>query len=181
MIDNSKNELLKLAYEDGDIKFYCHHNPLEISPIRGVAAERASRFVNMMITEKNLRDLIKEIKTEAGKGDLVKAFSIVQEIEYRLDFICEENSVLELACIYYMLQDENPETFNSAFTEKKMKIFNENEKAKNFFLLIGLSLTEQFSKLPEEDLSTSLQKKMEYLKEMQIYAERIFRYIPRTV
>lgn len=173
MIDNSKNELLKLAYEDGEIKFYCHHNSLEISPIRGVAAERASRFVNMMITERNLRDLIKEIKSEAGKGDLVKAFSIVQEIEYRLDFICEENSVLELACIYYMLQDENPETFNSAFTEKKMKIFNENEKARSFFLHIGLSLIDKFSKLPELDLRT-------YLEQNRVHAERIYRYISRN-
>lgn len=173
MIENSKNPNLNLAYEDGGVKFYAHINPLEISPIRGVAAERASRFVNMMITENNLRTLIKEIKTAAGQSDIVKAFSIVQEIEYRLDFICEENSVLELACIYYMLEDENPHTFNSAFTEKKMKIFNDNENARSFFLHIGLSLIDKFSKLPEIDLRT-------YLAQNQIHAERIYRFISRS-
>lgn len=170
MIDNSKNPQLTLVYEKDGIKFYGHTNPLEIAPLRGIAIERSRRFMDMNLTKGNLTELIKEIKKAAGENDVVKAFSIVQEIEYRLHFIGEEKSILEFVSIYYLLEDEDPGDYNEVFTERKMKMFEENKDMKGFFLDIGLSLIETFSKLPAKDLKT-------YLVENQMNADRIKRFI----
>ncbi len=173
MIDNSKDPLLTLVYNEDGKEFYSHLNPMEISPVRGIAIERARRFLDMNIREMELKKLIKQIKAEAGAGDIVKAFSIVQEIEYRLDFICEETSIFEFVSIYYFLKDEDPKVYNAAITEKKMKMFAEDEKLSSFFLHIGLILIDRFMKLPEVDLRT-------YMEQNKVHAERIYRFISRS-
>lgn len=173
-MSNATNESLELVYKHGEHNFYAHKNPLEISPIRGIAIERARRFVDMNIREKNLKELIAEIKKTAGAGDIVKAFSIVQEIEYRLNFISEETSILEFVCIYYLLDDEDPKKYNPSITEKKMKLFEDNSEMRAFFLDIGLNLIDKFTKLPEVDLKS-------YMAENQANADRIYRFISRNM
>lgn len=175
MIDNSTNTALIEAYtckggaHDG-VKFYCFENVLNIGALRGLAADKASRFAEMKLTERSMKEIIKEMKREAAAGDLIKAFSLVQEIEYRLNFICEENSILDLVCIYFMLQDENPEFASEATNKRKHKIFEEDPKARAFFLNIGVDLMSKLLKKPAEDLHS-------YLKENQALSDRLLRFI----
>jgi len=170
-IDNSKNPNLTLVYTSKNgTEFYSHIDPLQISALRGVSAEKAKRFVDMNLTSRALTELIKEIKKEAGAGDIVKAFSIVQEIEFRQNFLCEESSILDLVCIYFFLKEENPEEASEAFNKKKHKIFEEDAECRGFFLKIGLALCKKFSPKQEGDMLT-------YLEENQMMSERIRRYI----
>lgn len=175
MVDNSKNPALVPAYTcDGGAHhgtvFYAFENVLNIGTLRGLSAEKAAQFADMKITERSLRELIKECKIAAGAGDLVKAFSMIQEIDYRLNFICEENSILDLVCIYFMLQDEDPEVASEAMNKKKHKIFEEDPKARAFFLRIGVDIMSKLSGKPADDLNS-------YLKENQNLSDRIRRYI----
>ena len=171
MIDNSKDSRLQVIHtSENGTKFYAFIDPLNIPPMRGLASEKAKRFLDMNITERSLRELIRECKTEAGAGDVVKAFSIIQEIEYRLNFIAEESSILDLACIYFMLEDENPMQPEKVFNQRKHAIFNQDLKAKDFFLRIALSIVKRFSEKPEEDI-------LNYLADNQAMSERIRRYI----
>lgn len=171
MVDNSQNNKLTLVYtsKTGD-EFYSYIDPLQIGAIRGIAAEKAKRFMEMMLTSRTLSELIKEIKKEAGAGDIVKAFSIVQEIEFRQHFICEESSILDLVCIYFFLKDEDPEEPSEHFNKMKHKIFEQDKACKGFFLHIGLALSKRFSEKQEKDMLT-------YLEENRMTSERIRRYI----
>lgn len=172
VIDNSKNPLLQFvkAGKNGE-KFYSYIDPLTISTPRGLAALKAKRFADMNLTERSLRELIRQCKIEAGAGDVIKAFSIVQEIEIRLDFVCEESSLLDLACIYFFLEDEDPENPSDAMNRRKHSIFNSDLELKGFFLRIALSILKKSSEKPEEDL-------LNYIQDSQAIAERIRRYIP---
>lgn len=170
-IDNSKNPNLNEVFTSSDgSKWYCFIDPLKIPPIRGLSAERARRFMEMKITEKTLKELIKEIKVAAGQNDIVKAFSIIEEINFRLQFITEEESVLDLVFIYYYLQDESPMSVSDYHMAKKRKILSEDINARTFFLQIGLSLMSKFSNIRDEDLSA-------YLIKTKDLANRIYRYI----
>lgn len=171
VIDNSKDTNLQKVYTSKDgTDFYSFANPLSIPTSRGLAAEKAKRFVDMRLTERSLKELIRQCKTEAGLGDVVKAFSIVQEIEYRLEFLTEESSLLDLACIYFMLNDEDPENPTDVINKKKHAIFYSDQKAKGFFLSVALTIVKKFSQNHEEDSLT-------YLEENQVMSERIRRYI----
>lgn len=172
-INNSTNPNLTVIYESKKtgVKFYGYIDPLAISTPRGLAAEKAKRFVDMKITERSLRGLIKEIKKEAGSGDIVKAFAWVQEIEFRLEMLTEESSLLDLACIYFMLEDEDPDAPSDSFNRKKHEVFNRDQEAKGFFLAIALSIVKRFSDKQESDL-------LSYLEDSQSIAERLRRILP---
>jgi len=173
VIDNSKNPNLTVVYTSkatGE-RIYGYIDPLAISTPRGLAAEKAKRFVDMKITERSLKGLIKEIKKEAGSGDIVKAFAWVQEIEFRLEMITEESSLLDLACIYFMLENEDPDAPSDAMNKKKHEIFSKDKEAKGFFLAIALSIVKRFSDKPEDDM-------LSYLEDSQVIAERLRRILP---
>lgn len=170
-IDNETNPMLQVIKISKDgTKFYGFIDPLTIPVLRGLAAEKAKRFVDMMITERSLRDLIRQCKVEAGSGDVIKAFSIIQEIETRLDFISEENSLLDLSSVYFLLQDEDPSVPSNSMNQRKHAIFNSDPDVKGFFLRIALSIVKRFSEKPEEDI-------LNYLEDTRTMSERIRRYI----
>lgn len=170
-IDNSKDPKLQLVYTSKNgSKFYSHIDPLQISGLRGMAAEKAKRFMDMMLTKRTLEELLSEYKKAFNSQDIMKAASIIQEIEFRLHFLSEESSVLDLVCIYFFLEDEDPEEPSEVFNKKKHKVFEEDKACRSFFLRIGLALCKKFSPKQEEDMLT-------YLEENQILSERIRRYI----
>lgn len=176
IIDNSKNPNMVEVHEDAQgNKWYCHTNVLEISPARGVSASKADRFVSLRITERNMKLMLdKAINAVNQKQDFVEMVGIVHELRKRLEMMCEENSLLDLAAIYYFLQDEDPRFPSQYHNDKKHKIWNEDELCRSFFLHMSLALTKQFSGIAEEDL-------LKFLMNTQVkeIAERIYQFIPR--
>lgn len=170
---NATDPRLKLAYEDKEakVKFYTFTDGQYLPALRGIAAQRARRFVEMNMTEKNMKALVKKCKDHAQKMNVVDAFAIIHEMEYRLEFLGEEESLLDLVCLYYLLEDESPEFANEQANAKKREFIMTNVKARAFFLPIAVSLS---SKLSNKSLDAALN----YLEEVRPLAERIYRYIP---
>lgn len=169
---NANDASLELIFTSTDgTKFFSFKNPLSIPPARGLSAEKAKRFVDMNITDRSLRALLIEHKAAAKEGDLRKCFWIIQEIEFRLDMISEEKSLLELAAVYFMLENEDPRTPTNEHNKAKHKVFAEDSRARDFFLRTALSIVKRFSEKPEEDT-------LSYLEDSKVIAERIRRYIP---
>lgn len=172
-IDNSKNPDLVLAWENADktIQFYSQRNPLKVSALRGVAAETARRFASMCLTKDSLTELIKEAKRCINiDHDFVQAFAIMQEIQFRSEMICEEDSILDLVKLYYFLPDEHPDIPTEAKNKEKSKIIKENPDLKAFFLQIGILLLDKFSMKSESDV-------LLYLERTRSIAERIRNYL----
>lgn len=173
-IDNSKNQALELVFADklGN-KWYAHKNILEISPSRGVSAARADRFVGLRISEGNFKQLLDAAIDGINKEmNFVQATAILHELKHRAEFLCEENSLLDLAALYYFLQDEDPEFPSEHHNQKKIEIWAKDESCRGFFLHMGLALTKHFSDTVEEDL-------LKFMEEAKVIAERIYRFIPR--
>lgn len=175
-IDNSQNISLNEVYADAlGNKWYCHNNVLEISPARGLSAARADRYVGLKISEHNFSQLLNvAIEGLNKEQNISQMIAIVHELKWRQEMLCEENSILDLAGIYYFLQDENPDFPSEAHNQKKREIWAQDEICRGFFLTLGLSLTTKFSNTPEEDLLSFLKNQM-----TQEVSERIFKFIPR--
>lgn len=172
-IDNSKNNNLKEVYTDhkGN-KWYGYINPLEISAIRGIAAQRADRYVALMISEKELTLLIEEQEKAAKAMDVVRVYAIIYEIKTRLKMLCEENSLLDLAGIYYFLKDEDPDMPSPSHDEKKRLIWEADPACRAFFLLKGIEHTEKLKNIPPAD-------SLKFLEKAKGIAEKIYTFIPR--
>lgn len=168
MIDNSQNPKLQVAYQDPQnekITFYCLKNPLDLPAMRGVHALKAKRFADLKIDVDSMKELMKKIKTAINvKQDFVEAMGWWQQIEFRLEMITEERSLLDLVCLYYYLPDEDPEVPSAEATKKKMKIFEDHPKIKGFFLRIAINMMNNFSMQHDEAV-------LSYLKETEQMAE----------
>jgi hypothetical protein len=152
-IDNSKDDKLQIAFEDpiSKIKFYCLKNALELPAKRGVLAMKAKRFAEMKIDEESLKGLMQKVKTAVNTNqDFVEAMGWWQQIEFRLNMICEEKSILDLVSLYYYLEDESPDEPSKEANERKRKIFDEHPIVKGFFLRIGINMMNNFSMQHDE-------------------------------
>lgn len=169
---NEQNENVSLVFTSAKgTKIFAFKDPLSsISALRGVAAEEAKRFASMNITKQELKMLFNKCKTAVNiKKDFTEVMAIIYDIDYRLDMICEEKSLLELAYIFFMLEGEDDEKPSLDFNLKKQKIVGEQTDLKGFFLRTALKLAETFSEKQEDNLLT-------YLQETKAMSERINRY-----
>lgn len=172
---NEKNPNVKVVYTSiKGTKIYSLADPLNISAQRGISAEKAKRFADMNLSESEMKSLIKEYKRSINiDQDFVRANSIVQEIEYRLEFICEENSIYDLAALYFLVEGEDLQQPSEGHNKTKREHYNNEADVRAFFLQNGLHLINKSSQLPEGDLLT-------YLEKVRAISERIYRYIART-
>jgi hypothetical protein len=172
--NNARDPRMEVAYKSKNgIKFYTFRNPEEFPAMRGLAAERAKRFAAMNLTEQELRGLLDACIEAANRNDLVKAFAIIHEVKYRLDFICEENSLLDLACLYYVLEDEDPDNPDADSNAKKLAYMRGDAEARAFFLHMAFSIMNRYGKRRSEEL-------LGYISETQHLAQRAHRFLPQT-
>lgn len=173
MIVSSKNPNTHLVYESltKGTKIYALKDLSTISAHRGNHAEKMKRFASMAITETELKRLLdKAISSVNEKQDLVQAMAIMHEIRFRTEMICEENSLLELAYTYLMIEGEDDEMINSEYLKKKKDLVEAEIDLKGFFLRWALALVNNFSQKPDVDL-------LSYLEETKSQAERILKFI----
>lgn len=171
-IANAENDLLKPVFKsESGTQFYALHDPLTISPERGVSAEENRRFAEMCISKSELKGLIKEYKKGVNNQDIVYSHSIIQEMEYRLDFIVEKNSLFDLASLYFYIEGEDVRIPMEKYTKMKKKMFDEETDVKGFFLPIALNLLKECSPKQESDL-------LIYLEQIEHLRKRINRFLP---
>ena len=152
-INNSKDVRLNLVYTDKEKnKYYTFKNFLEIPAKRALAAEKACRYVDMYITETMLKDCIKKMKEEMNKNNLYGLATIVNELDLRMKFVAEEDTILELGACYFFFEDENPAEYNYELNKEKLKLWKKDEEAYSFFLSMALKATAKYSGISESDL-----------------------------
>lgn len=170
-IDNSKDVRLNHVYTDKEKnKYYTFKNFLEISAKRALAAEKACRYIDMYVTEAMLKDCIDKMKQEMNKNNLFGLASIVNELDIRMKFVAEEDTLLELGACYFFFENESPAEYNYDLNKEKLKLWKKDEEAYSFFLSMALKATTKYSNISEKDL-------LNYLSENKKNADRLVNLI----
>jgi hypothetical protein len=171
MVVSSKNTSVEVVFESANkTKVYMLKDLTTISAFRGLAAEKAKRFASMNLTKDELNKVLTmAIDAVNKKQDLVTAISALHELKFRSEMICEENSLMDLACIYLMITGEDIEHPTEEFNKKKIELANSQPDLKAFFLRGALQLADNFSKKPGADL-------LVYLEETKTMTQRLHRF-----
>lgn len=149
---NRKIAVNKVYTDKFGNNWYEYANPLAMPAKRAIAAEVATRFAEMNLTKENLTLLMGEMKKKANEGNIVELFQLLGEIEYRLNFIGEEQTLIELACCYYLVGDEDETDMTDFFRQKKVEILKNDWEAKAFFLEGAFRRTIKYSDMSEIDI-----------------------------
>ena len=151
---SKENSEVKLAFESmADIRVYELADITKISAMRGVAAEKAKRFASLCITSDELSNLLSvAIDGINQKQDIAQAISILHELKFRQEMICEENSILELAFIYLLIEGEDIDNPSEETNRLKSELCKKHSDLRGFFLTVGFKLAGLLSKRQGVDL-----------------------------
>jgi hypothetical protein len=172
-IDNSKDKSLIMAYTDklGN-KYYGFIDPEAMPKKRIVACERATRFAEMYISERTLKKSFEAMIAAGNKGDLVTMCSILKECQYRLEFLGESESLLEVAACYFLFENEDPYELFPSDIQKKMELWEHDKMATNFFLSMVIPLMKSYSTKSPAEIQAYLESSQH-----EEVASRLHRYI----
>lgn len=162
---------LREVYIDKDgRKWYEFENPLMIPAKRAIAAEVATKMQEMNLTKDVLLQLMAKMKEHANKGQIVDLFAILNEIEFRLNFIAEDETLINLAACYFVVEGEDETEFSEVEKNNKVNYIKSNSEAFNFFVQRAFEYTTKYSQLSDIDIQ-------EYLNLNAQNAERIQQYL----
>lgn len=150
--------------------WYQFENPMTIPAKRAIAAEVATRMQEMNLTKENLLDLMAKMKDHANKGQIVDLFAILNEIEFRMNFIAEEETLINLAACYFVIDGEDESDFSEVEKAKKINYIKDNKEAFNFFVQRAFEFTMNYSNMSETDIQ-------EYLLQNALNAERLKKHL----
>ena len=136
--------------------WYEFENPMTIPAKRAIAAEVATKMQEMNITKENLIQLMGKMKEYANQGKIVDLFAILHEIEFRLNFIAEEETLINLAACYFVIEGEDETDFSEIDKIKKVNYIKDNKEAFNFFVQRAFEYTTNYSDMSEIDIQEYL-------------------------
>ena len=145
-------DLNKVYVDKFGNEWFEYVNPLQLPAKRAIAAEIATRFAEMNLTKDMMLSVFAEMKKNANEGNIVALFGLLNELEFRLNFIGEEQTLLELATCYFVMGDEDETDFSDIDKRKKREVFDKDAQAKSFFLKGAFGYTMKFSSMSEVDI-----------------------------
>ncbi len=162
---------LKLVYTSNDgTNWYEYENILQIPARRGIAAEVATRMADMNLTKPKFKVIIEKMKQFGNNGDIVSLFALLSEVEFRLDFIGEEDTIKEFATLYFLIEGENGEIVDEVAKRRKIEIFKQDAEAEAFFLRKGFETITEYSNTSEIDI-------LDYLVRNQVANKKLNSYL----
>ena len=141
-------------------KWYEYANPMTMPAKRAIAAEVATRFAEFNLTPNELRVLFNEMKKQGNQGNFVDVFALINEILFRLEWLGEEKTLLELALCYFIIEGEDETDFSDRDKQRKRESWETDSDCKAFFLSEAYRRTIRYSQSSGEDI-TGFLKQME--------------------
>lgn len=139
--DTRLKKLYTLRVDGKKVPYYTYSNLMNMPKERALMASVYMRWADMNVTKDSLRLMLNSVKELQDKGKLSDAGTVVNEILVRLDYYCEEETLMNLAAVYSVRKGEDPTVFSEALHEQKKKEIGSSRAAKGFFLAFALHFT----------------------------------------
>jgi hypothetical protein len=164
---NKVDSIKKLILTKNGHRWYEYTRPTQLPIRRALSAEIAAKQAKMNITRETLIESIDKMVGYANKGNIVDLFTLLTEIQRRMTFCCEEATMVELASVYFLLDDENPELVEDFYKRKKLEIWKNDSELKYFFLQSLLKLTQNFTTSLAFDIREYLEENIKELEKLE--------------
>ena len=144
---------LKHIYTDSSgIRYYELEDMTRMAWRRAVAGEIQSRQSEYCLTREDLKKIIEKMKAHANKGEFTEVFILLGEIEQRLEFAGEEETLLGLASVYFFEEMEDVADFDQIVANRKIERWRNDSSAKSFFLRRAFERTKIYMLMLEADM-----------------------------
>lgn len=151
--DSGTEFTVEKVYQDADGNtWYGFTDPLVMPANRALVAEIKATWADMNMRKEDLKDYVNRMIELGKQGEIVKMFHILQTIANRLEWVGEEDTMLELAATYFVINDEPLIDVQQSYNELKLLRFKQDKACRAFFLRRAFVLTTGFSEFSEADI-----------------------------
>lgn len=150
---------LREAYKmkDGTV-YYTFRDVTELPFIRYAAINNAIQFAQLGMDRDSMLQLINKQADLMNKGSLTEAFAITEELRQRLELQAEADSMMHVATVLYVLPDERLTDYKQSLTVQKIKHWESDPEAQDFFLQQALDYAVAYSQLSDSITLQHLKK-----------------------
>lgn len=140
--------------------FYIYKNFMDIPLTRHIATEIATTYASFNVTKEQLEKALDLIIESYNAQKYHEGITIAYELKQRLAFAASEQTLLQVACVFTLMNDENGDAFISSEQQAKMDAWAKDEETKDFFLRTAFELIKPSENTSDQDI-------VDYLKEME--------------
>jgi len=145
---------------------------LRIAEIAGVEAELCiSSEEGIRLTDGVINDLETWIKSSKGTG-YGDGMAKLVELRRRFELLAEEDTLLKLAMIYFVMNNEDPHHYLPSEQKKKKDAWDIDQDAKDFFLCRAAEITNYYGTTSDKDILMYLRKNQPELKKAARFLEK---------
>lgn len=150
-----------LAYIDVDGNhFYLYRNVTDLPFRRHIAAEIATKQAEFNLTKEKFEKLLDAMIKSMDDGKYAEVATMLYETKERLAFAAEEYTLLQLASVFTLMNDENGDHYYALEQKAKQDAWQKDDDAKDFFLRLAFNLTKTSQNISDIDI-------LAYLKEIE--------------
>ena len=117
-----------------------------------------------MLVDKVITDIETWAKSPKSTG-LANALSVLVELKRRFESLAEEETLLKLATVYFVMNKEDPYHYNTLEQQAKKDAWNIDGEAKDFFLCRAAEITNFYGTTSDKDILMYLKQNQPELKE----------------
>jgi hypothetical protein len=133
---------------------------LDIPAMRVMPADLAVRRASIGLNAERLIKAMQEIKKDLNGGLIVDAFAKFDQLEKRINDIPDEALLQELACVFILHPDENPDEYDTKMQRKKLELWQTDEDARFFFICKAVNYITTLSGISEEFIRMRIQQRV---------------------
>lgn len=150
--DVPKNITLNLVYTAKDgTRYYEFQDLTQLPYMRSIGAEIATREAEFCISKEDLKKALNETVKLQNENNLAKAGAVLHDLLNRLEYVAEDETLLQLASVYFVQEGENVETYDSIFQREKIRKWREDSESLAFFLRVAFQCTRNYSTILDSD------------------------------
>lgn len=141
------------------IEWHTFESWLDVPAQRVIPADLAVRRAGMGLSPERIIKAFREIKDELNKGDIVKGYALFDQLESRIADIPDESLLQELACVFVLLPDEDPDEYKPSLQRKKLELWANDEDTRFFFICMAVKYITNLSDISDEFIRMRIQQR----------------------
>jgi len=123
---------------------------LNVPAERVIPADLAVNRASMGLTGTRLVKAFEEIEADLNTGNIVNAYSKFDQLKKRVADIPDEALLVDIACVFALLPDEDPHDYKPSLNAQKIQIWQEDEDCRFFFIVKAVRYIIELSDISDD-------------------------------
>jgi hypothetical protein len=132
---------------------------LNVPAERVIPADLAVKRASLGLTDARLVKAFEEIEADLNTGNIINAYSKFDQLKKRVADIPDEALLMDIACVFALLPDEDPFNYKPSLNARKLQIWQEDIDCRFFFIQKAVHYITNLSHISDDVIRMLIQQR----------------------